>query len=266
MQGWVWENTVYFGLRENNNKKKTVCTQNKQLKEKKKKKQFSLDLSNHSKKPPLTGCGIALCFFSAESNYKSVTIIPNTGASQLWCGGGAERTAPSPKSPPLSDPESARRRSQKVSASACTVSNTMKRQNARTLALIISILTYLVVGAAVFETLESKQEKSHKRRLDAKKYELMRKYNLTKENFEELEHVVLQLKPHKAGVQWKFAGSFYFAITVITTIGEQMLLSGLEPAGALPPAPHPNIHMCCVIISASVFIYRSLKCSPNCLN
>lgn len=100
----------------------------------------------------------------------------------------------------------------------------MKRQNARTLALIISILTYLVVGAAVFETLESKQEKSHKRKLDARKYELMRKYNLTKENFEELEHVVLQLKPHKAGVQWKFAGSFYFAITVITTIGEQLIL------------------------------------------
>ncbi|CAG01236.1 unnamed protein product [Tetraodon nigroviridis] len=95
----------------------------------------------------------------------------------------------------------------------------MKRQNARTLALIISILTYLVVGAAVFETLESKQEKNHKRKVDARKFELMRKYNLTKENFEELEHVVLQLKPHKAGVQWKFAGSFYFAITVITTIG-----------------------------------------------
>ncbi|KAJ4921100.1 hypothetical protein JOQ06_021947 [Pogonophryne albipinna] len=95
----------------------------------------------------------------------------------------------------------------------------MKRQNARTLALIISILTYLVVGAAVFETLESKQEKSHKRKLDARKHELMRKYNLSKGDFEELEHVVVQLKPHKAGVQWKFAGSFYFAITVITTIG-----------------------------------------------
>ncbi|AWP16055.1 putative potassium channel subfamily K member 3-like [Scophthalmus maximus] len=95
----------------------------------------------------------------------------------------------------------------------------MKRQNARTLALIVSILTYLVVGAAVFEKLESRQERSHKRRLDARKHELMRKYNLSRANFEELELVVLQLKPHKAGVQWKFAGSFYFAITVITTIG-----------------------------------------------
>ncbi|XP_062324829.1 potassium channel subfamily K member 3 [Osmerus eperlanus] len=95
----------------------------------------------------------------------------------------------------------------------------MKKQNARTLALIISILTYLLVGAAVFDTLESKQEKTQKKKIDDRKYELMRKYNLTKEKYDEIEVVVLQLKPHKAGVQWKFAGSFYFAITVITTIG-----------------------------------------------
>uniref|UniRef100_A0A8C9NG65 Potassium two pore domain channel subfamily K member 15 n=1 Tax=Serinus canaria TaxID=9135 RepID=A0A8C9NG65_SERCA len=31
--------------------------------------------------------------------------------------------------------------------------------------------------------------------------------------------LVLQAEPHRAGRQWKFAGSFYFAITVITTIG-----------------------------------------------
>ncbi|XP_061890480.1 potassium channel subfamily K member 3-like isoform X1 [Entelurus aequoreus] len=95
----------------------------------------------------------------------------------------------------------------------------MKRQNARTLALIVSILTYLVVGAAVFQTLESKEERSHKRRLEGRRQDLMRKYNLSRVHFEELEHVVLHLKAHKAGVQWRFAGSFYFAITVITTIG-----------------------------------------------
>ncbi|XP_037097210.1 potassium channel subfamily K member 3 [Syngnathus acus] len=98
-------------------------------------------------------------------------------------------------------------------------SSTMKRQNARTLALIVSILTYLVVGAAVFETLESREERGHKRRLEVRRQDMMRKFNLSRDNFDELEQVVAQLRAHKAGVQWRFAGSFYFAITVITTIG-----------------------------------------------
>ncbi|KAJ8355449.1 hypothetical protein SKAU_G00182430 [Synaphobranchus kaupii] len=94
----------------------------------------------------------------------------------------------------------------------------MKRQNVRTLALIICTFTYLLVGAAVFDALESKKETTQRKKLGDKKMDLMDKYNLTLENFHELENVVLQLKPHKAGLQWKFAGSFYFAITVITTI------------------------------------------------
>ncbi|TRZ08119.1 hypothetical protein HGM15179_018988 [Zosterops borbonicus] len=95
----------------------------------------------------------------------------------------------------------------------------MKRQNVRTLALIVCTFTYLLVGAAVFDALESEAETAEKRRLEAKSQELSRKYNLSHESYSELERVVLKLKPHKAGVQWKFAGSFYFAITVITTIG-----------------------------------------------
>lgn len=35
-----------------------------------------------------------------------------------------------------------------------------------------------------------------------------------------LETVVLQGVPHKAGQQWKFAGAFYYATTVLTTIGK----------------------------------------------
>lgn len=96
---------------------------------------------------------------------------------------------------------------------------TMKRQNIRTLVLITCTFTYLLVGAAVFDALESKMEITQKKVLDDRKRELMDKYNLSKVHFDELERVVLQLKPHKAGVQWRFAGSFYFAITVITTIG-----------------------------------------------
>ncbi|KAG7509065.1 potassium channel subfamily K member 3 [Solea senegalensis] len=95
----------------------------------------------------------------------------------------------------------------------------MKRQNVRTLALIICTFTYLIVGAAIFDALESRKETSQRRELDLRRAELLQTFNLSTGDFDELEKVVLQLKPHKAGVQWKFAGSFYFAITVITTIG-----------------------------------------------
>ncbi|XP_036449861.1 potassium channel subfamily K member 3 [Colossoma macropomum] len=95
----------------------------------------------------------------------------------------------------------------------------MKRQNVRTLALIICTLSYLLIGAGVFDALESKQEKIQRKKLDYRKFQLRIKYNLSKSDFDQIETVVLLLKPHKAGVQWKFAGSFYFAITVITTIG-----------------------------------------------
>uniref|UniRef100_A0A8C5S2P2 Potassium channel subfamily K member 9 n=1 Tax=Laticauda laticaudata TaxID=8630 RepID=A0A8C5S2P2_LATLA len=122
---------------------------------------------------------------------------------------------------------------------------TMKRQNVRTLALIICTFTYLLVGAAVFDALESEAETADRTKLEQKQLELKSKYNLSEANYYELEGVVLKLKPHKAGVQWKFAGSFYFAITVITTIGKAV--DSWAPAApylrcglwALPPIPPP---------------------------
>ncbi len=84
----------------------------------------------------------------------------------------------------------------------------MKRQNVRTLTLIICTLSYLLIGAGVFDSLESKLEKSQKNKLDYRKFLLMHKYNLTRLDFDQIEKLVLLLKPHKAGVQWKFAGSF----------------------------------------------------------
>ncbi|XP_067856851.1 potassium channel subfamily K member 9-like [Heptranchias perlo] len=95
----------------------------------------------------------------------------------------------------------------------------MKRQNVRTLSLILCMFTYLLVGAAVFDALESDSETSRKRLLNSKRMELKSKYGMSEEDYKELEWVVLQAEPHRAGHQWKFAGSFYFAITVITTIG-----------------------------------------------
>ncbi|XP_035518449.1 potassium channel subfamily K member 3-like [Morone saxatilis] len=95
----------------------------------------------------------------------------------------------------------------------------MNTQNIRTLCLILSIVFYLLIGAAVFDALESDSESSKKKALEQKLNELKKKYGFTEDDYREIERVVLQAEPHRAGRQWKFAGSFYFAITVITTIG-----------------------------------------------
>uniref|UniRef100_A0A3P8XIX0 Potassium channel domain-containing protein n=1 Tax=Esox lucius TaxID=8010 RepID=A0A3P8XIX0_ESOLU len=95
----------------------------------------------------------------------------------------------------------------------------MKAQNIQTLSLILCMISYLLVGAAVFDALESETESSRKRILEQKRSELRKKYGFSEDDYRETERVVLQSGPHRAGRQWKFAGSFYFAITVITTIG-----------------------------------------------
>lgn len=96
----------------------------------------------------------------------------------------------------------------------------MKKQNVRTLSLILCMFSYLLVGAAVFDALESESESSRRRVLEQKRSDMKKKYRFSEDDYREIERVVLQAEPHRAGRQWKFAGSFYFAITVITTIGK----------------------------------------------
>ena len=100
----------------------------------------------------------------------------------------------------------------------------MKKQNVRTLSLIVCTFTYLLVGAAVFDALESEYEIEERRTLLAEETEIIQRYNISEEDFMNITKNVLQSVPHKAGIQWKFAGAFYFATTVITTIGESNLI------------------------------------------
>lgn len=112
----------------------------------------------------------------------------------------------------------------------------MKRQNVRTLSLVVCTFTYLLIGAAVFDALESKEEerrdillKGNYITTDNIKFidlfvlvssnALKRKYNMTDEDYRMIELVIIEYKPHKAGPQWKFAGAFYFATVVLAMIG-----------------------------------------------
>ena len=96
----------------------------------------------------------------------------------------------------------------------------MKKQNVRTLSLIVCTFTYLLVGAAVFDALESEFEMDHRTELMEEEERLKTLYNISTEDYEQLRLNMIKLVPYKAGTQWKFAGAFYFALTVITTIGE----------------------------------------------
>ncbi|XP_033113038.1 potassium channel subfamily K member 9-like [Anneissia japonica] len=95
----------------------------------------------------------------------------------------------------------------------------MKKQNFRTLFLIIATFMYLLFGAAVFDAMEAKKEEHMNDSLSRREEHIKHKYNVSDEDMANLTTIILLLKPHRAGVQWKFAGSFYFCMTVITTIG-----------------------------------------------
>lgn len=95
----------------------------------------------------------------------------------------------------------------------------MKRQNVRTLSLVVCTFTYLLIGAAVFDSLESEFESKRLDFLQTIKQNFLLKYNVTQEDYRMLEIIVIENKPHKAGPQWKFAGAFYFATVVLAMIG-----------------------------------------------
>ena len=49
--------------------------------------------------------------------------------------------------------------------------------------------------------------------------QIRKKYNISPEDDQVMGELIPLLQPFKAGKPWKFAGSFYYATTVLTTIG-----------------------------------------------
>ena len=46
------------------------------------------------------------------------------------------------------------------------------------------------------------------------------KFRISDEDLDILEEIIPLQQPYKAGKPWKFAGAFYYATTVLTTIGK----------------------------------------------
>lgn len=123
----------------------------------------------------------------------------------------------------------------------------VRMRNLRTLGLILSVLCYLLTGAAVFDALESESARATQNALEERLHTLKERLALTEHDYREVERVALLSAPHRAGRQWKFTGSFYFAITVISTIGGSHFVaeknsetSGFK--GKFVSPPPPNTH------------------------
>ncbi|XP_033727439.1 two pore potassium channel protein sup-9-like [Pecten maximus] len=95
----------------------------------------------------------------------------------------------------------------------------MKRQNVRTLSLIVCTFTYLLIGAAVFDALESEYELENRRRLFAEEDEILTKYNISEVDFKNIQHNVIWSRPYQEVIQWKFGGALYFSLVVVAVIG-----------------------------------------------
>lgn len=144
----------------------------------------------------------------------------------------------------------------------------MKKQNVRTLTLIVSTFrfvrntsilshrisifsfSYLLVGAAIFDALESNREDQLRRQYQLAEAGMLNTYNISPKEYAELEEIVTKYQPHKAGAQWKFPGAFYFSLTVITTIGKNERFS---------------LHLFDVSSNANIFICSKTKLIEECL-
>lgn len=50
--------------------------------------------------------------------------------------------------------------------------------------------------------------------------EMLRRYNISDQDYKLIETVIIESRPHKAGPQWKFSGAFYFSVVVVALIGK----------------------------------------------
>lgn len=78
----------------------------------------------------------------------------------------------------------------------------MKKQNVRTLSFIVSTFTYLLIGAAIFDALESQTEETIRQDLEFTELDYKQKYNISHDEYRNLEDIVIKYHPYRKFPQW----------------------------------------------------------------
>ncbi|CAF1366533.1 unnamed protein product [Adineta steineri] len=99
-----------------------------------------------------------------------------------------------------------------------TTKTPFRIQNYRTLAYVLTTLVYLVIGAAIFDRLESTQESISYANLQTRIDVFRQQHNMSKSEFENLTRTV-ESRLNYRKKQWKFIGSFYYATVVLALVG-----------------------------------------------
>ena len=88
---------------------------------------------------------------------------------------------------------------------------------------------YVLLGAVVFQTIESEPQMKEINRVRATRMEILNRYNITAEDAEKwMKTFASTSMGNEDFLHWNYGNSFLFAMVVVTTIGKIFIVSNFS--------------------------------------